>query len=78
MRGPVLVAVLRAGETGGMDVAEADLLRRLQDRFPQIPEADIAAVVDTARTRLAERPVQDFVPVLVERAAVEELRTRAG
>jgi hypothetical protein len=65
-------------KTVEMDVEEADLLRRLRARFFGVPESEVAATVHAARARLADRPVQDFVPVLVERAAVEALRARAG
>ncbi|MCO7220070.1 hypothetical protein TEK04_10375 [Klenkia sp. LSe6-5] len=57
-----------------MDAETEDLSRRLSLRFPDIAIQHIEAIVDAEGQRLAERPIQDFVPVLLERAAVERLR----
>lgn len=57
-----------------MEPETEDLCRRLGVRFPDVARQHIEAVVGDERQRLADRPIQDFVPVLVERAAVERLR----
>ncbi len=61
-----------------MDAETTDLVSRLRTRFPDAPDERIRRVVEEARQRLADRPIQDFTDVLVERAAVQELRAAAG
>jgi hypothetical protein len=48
--------------------------QRLVDRFPDVPTDVIWGVVQEERRRLEERPVRDFVPLLVERASADRLR----
>jgi hypothetical protein len=47
--------------------------QRLVDRFPDVPTEVIWGVVQQERRRLEERPVRDFVPLLVERASADRL-----
>lgn len=44
--------------------------------FPEVPSAEVAALVDAERRRYDGRPVRDFVPVLVERAVRTQLHGR--
>ena len=65
-----------------MNDAEFDSLNRavrtLGEEFFSVPPAEIAALVATEHRRYADRPVRDFVPMLVERAVRTQLRERAA
>ena len=50
---------------------------RLAARFPALPTPHIRHVVDVERRRLESEPLRDSVPLLVEQAAIEELRKDA-
>jgi hypothetical protein len=50
---------------------------RLAGRFPSVPPERIRQVVDEEFRKLETGAVQDFVPVLVEHAAMERLRQEA-
>lgn len=52
-------------------------MRRLGVLFPDVAGQHIDAVVEAEQRRLRDRPIQDFVPILVERAVVERLRRGA-
>ncbi|MFE5706082.1 three-helix bundle dimerization domain-containing protein [Rhodococcus koreensis] len=49
--------------------------RRLQGRFPDLDTRLIDEAIDAAHHRFDGRPVRDFVPLLVERAAATTLNT---
>jgi hypothetical protein len=64
-----------------MDTAEesrsiALLVDRLQQRFPHVPPPAIRDIVDRACRGFAGARIRDFVPVLVEREALDELRSQ--
>lgn len=46
-----------------------EVVERLRDRFPDISEDRIRAVVTDAHQEFDGRPIRDFVPVFVERSA---------
>lgn len=46
-----------------------EVVQRLQDRYPDIDPDRIHAVVTDAHRMFDGRPIRDFVPVFVERAA---------
>lgn len=50
---------------------------RLADRFPALERAVVDEAVDTALAHL-NGPVRDFIPILVERAAAEQLKGLVG
>lgn len=50
-----------------------EVIQRLRDRFPSISEERIRGVVQEEHRRFEGRPIRDFVPVFVERAAIERL-----
>ncbi|SDX66234.1 hypothetical protein SAMN05660209_01008 [Geodermatophilus africanus] len=54
-----------------------EVLRRLTDRFPEVPAEVVSGVVRAERQRLDGRPIREFMPLLVERAAAEQLRRRS-
>jgi hypothetical protein len=55
------------------------LVVRLTSRYPTISESTVASVVDDIHARFDGRPLRDFVPLLVERNAKNELeRLGAG
>ena len=54
-----------------------EVRKRLADRFPALERAVVDEAVDTALTHL-DGPVRDFIPILVERAAAEELKGLSG
>jgi hypothetical protein len=49
---------------------------RLTSRYPTIPPDTLTAVVQGVLARFDGRPVREYVPLLVERFAVEELDDR--
>ena len=57
---------------------EQDAIRhvvtRLTRQFPHVPIADIERIVHGHHSMFADRPVRDFVPMLVERASRADLR----
>jgi len=47
--------------------------QRLARRFPTMDSGVINQAIDTAHHKFDGRPVRDFVPLLVERAAIRAL-----
>jgi hypothetical protein len=56
----------------------AEIVSRLQTRFPDLPEATIVDAVTTAYDELKDARVKDFVEVLVEKQAKKQLKHLAG
>ena len=56
------------------DQALSALEQRLQHRFPTQPPATIEKVVRDYYRDFDGDPIRDFIPVLVERQAVDRLR----
>lgn len=50
------------------------IIERLEERFPASDADHVKEIVDQEEERFAGAPVRDFVPVLVEREAREQLR----
>jgi len=50
-----------------------EVVERLVGRFPEVAEDRVRETVRTAHQEFANRPIRDFVPVFVERAARTEL-----
>jgi hypothetical protein len=50
------------------------VITRLTATYPDVPQARIADVVETVHARFDGRPLREFVPLFVERAAKAELR----
>lgn len=46
---------------------------RLHDKFPAVPNARIDDVVEAHYHELDGQPVREYVPILVEHAAINEL-----
>lgn len=64
-------------DTAAHEVREIDeVIGRLQDRFPDVPQQRIREVVAAEHRVFTGRPIRDYVPVFVERAAAEKLRRR--
>ena len=55
-----------------------EVLRRLTDRFPEVPAEVVSGIVQAERQRLDGRPIREFMPLLVERASAERLRREAA
>lgn len=56
-----------------------EVVGRLRARFPAIDQDRIRGVVDSCHEAFRGRPIRDFVPILVERLARDELaRTPSG
>ena len=53
-----------------------EVLHRLTDRVPEVPAEVVSGIVWAERQRLDGRPIREFMPLLVERAAAEQLRRR--
>ncbi|BFU45397.1 three-helix bundle dimerization domain-containing protein [Krasilnikovia sp. MM14-A1004] len=53
--------------------AMRQLVTALQQRFPEVDDATVAACVNDVHRRFGAAPVRDFVPLLVEREAVRAL-----
>ena len=56
--------------------AIAQVAARLRTQFPEVPAADIDALVHGRYSDLDGSKIRDFVPVLVERGVREELTKR--
>jgi hypothetical protein len=56
------------------DHAAAEIAGRLQERFPDKSEAEIAAAIAHARAGFDSAKVRDFVPVLIEKEAKAHLK----
>jgi len=54
-----------------------EVVERLVERFPDVPEERVRSVVAKAHEKFAGNPIRDFVPVFVERSARDEL-TQSG
>jgi hypothetical protein len=55
-----------------------EVIQRLQAKFPSVAEGDIRALVEEEHRAFEGRPIRDFVPVFVERAAAQRLREAAA
>jgi hypothetical protein len=49
------------------------IIVRLASQYPTISTSTVSTVVHDAHSRYDDRPVRDFVPLLVERRAKSEL-----
>ena len=58
------------------DQAIREVSARLQIRFKERTGADVARVVNAVARRFATVPIRDFIPLLVERIARDELNHR--
>jgi hypothetical protein len=68
---------MRNTDSLGHEAREIDeVIGRLRGRFPDVTEERIREIVTTEHSAFDGRPIRDFVPVFVERAAVERLRVR--
>ena len=78
-----LVLLRRATQTAVMTTepdeqqAMEHVAARLMERYPEVTRERVDAVVDEEHHRYDGRPVRDFVPVLVERAAKDRLGQEA-
>lgn len=53
------------------------LASRLQERFPAVAESEIRSVITDSMHLFDDASVRKFVPLLVERIAIETLRRRS-
>jgi hypothetical protein len=60
-----------------IDLSEQTIIDQVSDRltqkYPTIPADTLTAVVRGVHARFAGRPVREYVPLLVERFAADEL-----
>ena len=54
------------------------VVERLQEKFPDTPQADIEEATRTEFAEFAGRPVKDYLAILVERSAKKRLKKSAG
>lgn len=54
----------------------AEVVERLEQRFPALDRRDVESVVTEMHGELADATVRDFVPVLVEKQARDRLQER--
>ena len=70
---------MQNAEASAHEAREIDeVIVRLREKFPSITEERIRDVVAEEHRAFAGRPIRDFVPVFVERAAIERLRRPAA
>jgi hypothetical protein len=50
------------------------VVERLYEKFPALDREDVENAVHNAHAALAGNPIRDFIPVLVEHDAKEQLR----
>lgn len=55
------------------DVMIAEVHRRLSSQYTDIPADQVSRAVQAAQARFAQSPIRDFVPLLVERHARNQL-----
>jgi hypothetical protein len=68
-----------SADTGAHEAREIDeVIARLRERFPSVDVDTIRSVVTEEHHAFDGRPIRDFVPVFVERSAVQRLRTVAA
>ncbi len=60
------------------DRAVAKVIDRLAEKFPESPRVRIEQAVHEQQEALAGNPVRDYVPVLIEHAAKNRLRSSAA
>lgn len=75
-------AAAGGGSTGRMDPAEekrhvAALVERLTEMFPELAPTTVEETVTSVHRDLGDAPVRDYVPLLVEREAIDTLKARA-
>jgi len=58
--------------------AVAKVIDRLAEKFPEAPRERIEETVHEQQSALADNPVRDYVPVLIEHAARDRLRSPAA
>ena len=56
--------------------AVGEVTQRLAVSFPDVDVADVEHVVHRSYEQFRGRPIRDFVPVLVERMARDQLRAQ--
>jgi hypothetical protein len=59
------------------EATQLALIDRLASRFPELSREQIAASVRGEYEGYATSPIQDFVPILVERSVSAELKQQA-
>jgi hypothetical protein len=52
----------------------ARVIDRLGERFPELDRGQVEQAVHTAHLALSGNPIRDFIPVLVEHDAKDQLR----
>ncbi|TFD71192.1 three-helix bundle dimerization domain-containing protein [Cryobacterium sp. Hb1] len=52
-----------------------DMVRRLEVRYADLPADRVKTVVTACHASLSDKPIRDFIPVLVEHAARSQLRS---
>ncbi len=60
------------------EAALAAAAHRVRANFPELPSDVVDDALNDARARFDGRPIRDFIPILVERAATQTLRTTAS
>jgi translation initiation factor 2 alpha subunit (eIF-2alpha) len=50
------------------------VVERLDEKFPDVPRAEIEEVARAEFAALSDRPVRDFLTILTERAAKKRLK----
>jgi hypothetical protein len=75
---PESAAPSESSDRSASDISLDAVVDRLAERFPTVDRPHIEEIVDTEATALDEGAhVRDFIPVLVEHEAKEQLRTEA-
>ena len=54
------------------------LVDRLAQRYPTVPDDKVAEVVKARYARFDDRPIRDYIPLFVERAARNDLAQLSG
>ena len=63
--------------SAAQDEGVAAIIHRLEKQFPELPAAEVAAVILEAHDAFHDYPISTQVPVIVERQAKDRLRGRA-
>ena len=68
---------MRVINVKGEEILISEVQARLVTKFAELPPQQVSRAVAEAHARFAQSPVRDFVPLLVERRAGDDLSRQA-
>jgi hypothetical protein len=59
-------------------IAQAKIAQRLTHKYPEVDPGTVSTAVNKRYEQLDDSAIRDFVPVLVEHAVADDIRTHHG